>query len=200
MIVERLFKNMQTVWHKYFKRRIDRRTISQIIKAAAISPFRKSLPQLNKEIARSRRFQHPLAIVSIGLNGNIAQEGLDSSPNSSFPHNEMDIEQSGFLNHIGFMLCGPIFRDALREIDITAYDWVRNQFVIALPETTKLQAMQTITRLKQIVEENVANHFVVGVAEFPQDGLIISELLDSAMRSSGKEPPAEAKAASHQEL
>ena len=191
---------MQTVWRKYFKRKIDRRTISQLIKAAAISPFRKSLPHLNKEIARSRRFQHPLAIISIGLNGNIVPKGLDPDHDSSLLHSEMDIQQNGFWNHIGFILCGPIFRDALREIDITAYDWVRNQFVIALPETTKLQAMQTITRLKQIVEENVANHFVVGVAEFPQDGLIISELLDSAMRASVKEPTAEAKAASHQEL
>ena len=176
----------RTLLIKYLNRKTDRQTLSNIAEAAAIPAYRHLLPRLNKEISRHRRFKRPLTVIAIGPNGNSSSQpnkALIDTPDFDGPSSS---NNSGKLTQIEFILCGPIFRDAIREIDITAYDGANNKFVIALPETTKQQAMQTVIRLKNMVGEKVAEHLSVGVAEFPEDGLIIYDLLNEAIQSPRK--------------
>jgi hypothetical protein len=164
----------------------DRRTIKEIANAVAIPSYRRSLPQFKREIARSRRSQNPLAIIAIGPNGyppqplNQGLKKISSDKKTATPY------QHGRLTKLEFVLCGPVFRDCTREIDITTYDGVNNQFIIALPETNKYQALQMVLRLKKILGEQVAGQLAVGIAEFPADGLYIDELFLSAINAAGE--------------
>jgi hypothetical protein len=75
-----------------------------------------------------------------------------------------------------FFLCGKVIRDALRDIDITSYAAVNNQFIIVLPESTKSEAEDALRRIKRLAGRG-ANQFLAEVAEFPNDGLILDDLV-----------------------
>ena len=175
--------SLRSLLIKFLSPKTDRRTLSDIVEAAAIPAYRHLLPRLNKEIARSRRFEHPLTVLAIGANSNSSSHVDNALNGMAVLDGEIYSNNSKRLTQIDFFLCGAVFRDAVREIDITAYDGANNQFVIALPETPKPQAIQMANRLKNMVGEQMAHHLSVGIAEFPTDGLIISDLLDVAMRS-----------------
>lgn len=164
-------------WLQYRNRAVSRRTINSVLEAAAIPAYRQSLPQLRKEVSRARRLQRPLTIVVIQLNGAFSQ-GHKGSINVG------SVDQSNQLNElqlVEFVLCGSIFRDALRETDITTYDGVKKQFVISLPESTKNDATQSVERLRGLVSKSIADGLSVGIVEFPEDGLIIEDLISRAM-------------------
>ncbi|MFQ6112846.1 MAG: hypothetical protein ACE5NG_02025, partial [bacterium] len=82
-----------------------------------------------------------------------------------------------------FSLVGSILRESLRESDIATYDVTNNQYIVLLPESNKLQAMQTVMRLKKLLFKRTAGHLVAGIAEFPTEGLIIEDLVHSAMEA-----------------
>ena len=88
------------------------------------------------------------------------------------------------MTQLDFIFCGPVFRDALREMDFITFDGVNNQFVIILPETNSHQAVLTVQRLTQILGKKLAVQLSFGIAEFPADGLNINDLLSVAMTSS----------------
>ena len=175
--------SLRSLLINYLSLKTDRRTLSEIVEAAAIPAYRHLLPRLNKEIARSRRFKHPLTVIAIGTNNNGSSHV--NKPLNGMPvlNGEVYANNPEQLTQLGFFLCGTVFRDAVREIDITSYDGAHNQFVIALPETPKPKAIQMVNRLTYMVGEQIADHLSVGIAEFPTDGLIISDLLEVAMNS-----------------
>lgn len=173
---------MTTFWRMNLIRTMDRRVIPDLIRAAAIPSYRQSISLLNKEIARGRRFQRPLIIANVRLNGH-PRDGLDGGIQ---PATSNSGERPRTMTKVEFALCGPVFRDALREIDVITYDHGQNQFVIALPETSKDQAVQAIRRLKKIIGETTFNRLAVGIAEFPTDGLSIETLVEYATKSAGE--------------
>ena len=163
-------------WLRYRSRAVGRQTINSILEAAAIPAYRQSLPELRKELSRVRRLQRPLAIVVMQLNGVFSRRHEGSI-------NEPPVDQSNHLDElqlVEFVLCGSIFRDALRETDITTYDGVKKKFVIVLPESTKKDAIQSVKRLKDVISKAIADHLSVGIVEFPEDGLIIEDLINRA--------------------
>ena len=173
---------MRNFWRRNHIRKVDRRAIAYITKALAIPAYRQSLALLNKEIARGRRFQRPLIIASVRLNGDSRKEREEPAGGMPPGKNDDKDETLSSINKIEFALCGPVFRDCLRDTDITTYDYAQNQFVIVLPETSKSQAIQTFTRLKRTIGETVSNRLAVGFAEFPTDGLNIEDLLEYARK------------------
>ena len=175
--------SLRSLLIKYLSLKTDRRTLAEIVEAAAIPAYRHLLPRLNREIARSRRFKHPMAVLAIGTNNHSSSHVNKALNGMPVLNGEIYANDPKQLTQLGFFLCGTVFRDAVREIDITAYDGANNQFVIALPETSKSQAIQMAQRLTNMIGDQIAHHLSVGVAEFPSDGLIISDLLDVAMRS-----------------
>ncbi|MDH3691644.1 MAG: hypothetical protein OEU36_19550 [Gammaproteobacteria bacterium] len=91
------------------------------------------------------------------------------------------------LDTIRFWLSGCALRDALREIDVAAYDGANNQFVVALPESTEKQALLAVNRLNDIIGDRIATQLYIGVAEFPEDGLIMEDLIKHAMDPTNRE-------------
>ena len=134
-----------------------------IAQAAAINSYRKSLPELQREVARARRSERPLSVVVV----------------RPLRHNGSDDNQ---LSRIEFLLCGRIFRDAVRELDFTTYDGARDQFIIVLPESTESQTRHAIERLSGLVGKAV-DHLSFSAATFPEDGLTVEDLVVRAKAS-----------------
>jgi len=163
---------------------VSRQTIYSILEAAAIPAYRQSLPQLRKEISRARRYQRPLAIVVIQINPTFSREHKGRVNEDSVVH----ANQARELQPLEFVLCGSIFRDALRDSDITTYDGVKKQFVIFLPECTQKDTMHIVERLRNVVGKNIADNLSTGIVEFPDDGLIIEDLVNRAMERLNRQP------------
>ena len=109
------------LWLQLRASTVSRQTIYSILEAAAIPAYRQSLPQLRKEISRARRYERPLAIAVIKINATFSRKHK-ITVNEEYV---VQPNQPGELQPLEFVLCGSIFRDALRETDITAYDGVK---------------------------------------------------------------------------
>lgn len=163
----------------YVKKHKSRRIISTMLEVMSIPAYRNSLPLFDKEIARARRFNHPLTIAVIKP---------AAAPAAGKVHHldpVLHTAKVGRGHLFPVMLLGPNVRDALRETDLISYDSARNHYVIVLPESTKRQAAQIITRITDIAERAGIGSLHVGMAEFPADGLILEDLLAQAVSSSG---------------
>lgn len=173
------------IWIRYYRWKRNFQTASSIMEAAAIQPFRQSVPLINKEISRVRRYQRALAVMVLRrkmLPEAKAQNGaLHTKPQTN---GRLSAEQNP-LPHMEFLLCGAIFRDALRETDIITYDGGKNQFILIMPETTRLEALQTVERLNKILSGKLYKDMEVGIAEFPEEGFIISDLVENAVANIG---------------
>ena len=168
-----LFIILLVAWLKYRSHRADMRAISSILEAAAIPAYSHSLPQLRNELSRARRYKRPLSIIVIRPNGAF------TSTAETLHEDFNDSSQLKRLSLIEFLLCGPILRDAVREIDITTYDGENNQFIVALPETSESQA--AVNRFRNIVGKTIASQMVFGIAEFPSTGLTMEDLVNHGM-------------------
>jgi len=138
----------------------------------AILPYRSSLPQLASELARARRYQYPLTMVIIRLD----QDRIAEKGNGLF---SMKKTESGFINLLLSFL-GSLLRSSLRDIDIVSFDVTNSQYVVLLPETTMAKADRPVSRLNEMSLKQTGISLVVGMAEFPVDGLIIEDLVSSA--------------------
>ncbi|MDQ2695518.1 MAG: hypothetical protein M3Z21_09130 [Pseudomonadota bacterium] len=178
----------------YARKHKSRRIISTMLEAMSIPAYRNSLPLFVKEIARARRFNHPLTVAVI-------KPAAQPTPgNVHHLDPVLHAVTVGRGHHFPSMLLGPGVRDALRETDLISYDVARNHYVIVLPESTKKQAAQIITRITDIAGRAGIGSLHVGMAEFPADGLILEDLLSQAVGNStgggvGSVSPGEGKSA-----
>lgn len=162
----------------YVRKYKSRRVISTMLEAMSIPAYRNSLPLFIKEIARARRFNHPLTVAVIKP----AAQPTPRNVLSLAPGLHAVKVARG--NLFPSMLLGPSVRDALRETDLISYDGARNYYVIILPESTKRQASQIIARITTIAEHAGVGSLHMGMAEFPADGLILEDLLSQAVSTS----------------
>jgi len=149
-----------------------------ILDLAAIPPLRQALPDLILEVARARRLSHTLALVIVRAEfvfGNIKQteQGvsyLRKSPAALAKDRQLDLQQ--------FSDCSRAFRDLLREVDCVAFDSVQDQFIVILPGSTRTQAIETINRICKQLGPDIANRLIIGIAEYPNDGLFLEDLIE----------------------
>jgi len=172
------------LWLQRRSSAVSRETIYSILEAAAIPAYRQALPQLKKEISRARRYQRPLSIVVIRIRPTSSREhkggaNEDSVVQANEPHELQPLE---------FVLCGSIFRDALRESDITTYDGGKKQFVMSLCECRTKDTTQIVERLINVVGKTIGDNVSIGSVEFPDDGLIIEDLVNRAMERLNRQP------------
>lgn len=141
------------------------------------------MPRIKSEFNRVRRFQRKLAVVAIGMNSINSNENTRRSGQVSTEKRKQVkvLNQPKQISIEEFGLCGIIFYDSLREIDIISYDAINNQFLIFLPETDKQNASIMVDRIKKNIRESINNKLSIGIAEFPIDGLTIDELVHSSM-------------------
>lgn len=169
-----LFMTLVYLWQKRRSKNHSRHIRSAILDAASIPSFHDSIGHLNKELSRARRSHRPLSIIVIeyhpSVSGSYISRQSDDSESLKF------ISNRGETDLTEFFLCGKVIRDALRDIDITSYAAVNNQFIIVLPESTKSEAEDALRRIKRLAGRG-ANQFRAEVAEFPNDGLILDDLV-----------------------
>ena len=148
----------------------------------AVPTYRRTLPQFTNELARVRRYNRPLTLVVLRIE---SDQLLLDLKRSLMP--ETGDGGVGSYNNIMqtiqlvFSLVGSILRESLRESDIATYDVAHNQYIILLPESDLKQATQTVRRLKKLLFKRTAGHLVAGIASFPEDGLIIEDLVNKAV-------------------
>jgi len=135
-----------------------------------VPSYREVLSQLQKELSRARRSKRRLSVVVIRM----ATRFRDTKTFTD--------EHLQGVSH-EFLLCGPIFSRALRDIDTVVYDVKNKQYVIVLPETTKTLAIQPIRRLNGMLSEGVASRLVIALSEFPCDGFCLEDLLSAGQRN-----------------
>ena len=169
--------SLMYLWQKRRNMKPSRYIEPALLDAASIPPFHKSIEHLNKELSRARRSHSPLSIIVI------EHHPTESSSNSSRLSDNSDslsiIIPSREGDLTDFLLCGKVIRDALRDIDIVSYAAVDNLFIIVLPESTKSEAEDALRRIKGIVGME-ADQWLAEVAEFPNDGLILDDLVAHA--------------------
>lgn len=134
--------------------------------------YRTGLPEFAKEISRARRYRRTLSVLVVKLEHVI--QVLPGGPAVTGLDEVQDVKTA--LVRLAYML-----RDNVREIDITAYDLTHDQFVLMLPETNRVQALETHRRLEDVILRQTGARVRCGVAEFQSDGLIVEDLVQSAM-------------------
>ena len=114
--------------------------------------------QINKEIERTNRYEHPLSLLMLDLDN-------FKKYNDTFGHIAGDevLEKAG-----------GILRDSLRKTD-TAYRYGGEEFVILLPETKGEEALHFAERIRQAFEsqdlttpekQNILVTVSIGVAQY----------------------------------
>ncbi len=171
------FISLVYLWQMGRNKKPSRYIESAFLGAASIPSFRNSIGHLNKELSRARRSHSPLSIIVIEHHP--TESGSYISRQSDNPESLRFISRRGETDITDFLLCGKVIREALRDIDITSYAAVNNQFIIVLPESTKSEAEDALLRIKRMIGKS-ANQFLAEVAEFPNDGLILDDLVAHA--------------------
>ncbi len=129
--------------------------------------YRRSLQRLSMELARMRRYERSLAVVTIRLEGQTAES---LAADGRRPRE----------THFTFWHIGTLLRELLRDCDSVTSDPAEESFVIVLPEANRAQALQAANRLRAAIAATTHERLRVGIAEFPSDGLIIEELVRAA--------------------
>ncbi|GAB4340023.1 MAG: hypothetical protein Kow0037_25590 [Calditrichia bacterium] len=164
----------------YRQQKKQNELVVMFLSSASITSFRLALPQIKKEIYRVRRYKRPLSVVVIRSRDNLEtnhsrQIGLKRSNGHTQRHSD-----SESISLFEFLLCGPIFRDCIRESDIICFDGDKNHFILVLPESDKDRALKTIQRIQNRLVHRIAGMFSFGVAEYKHDGLLIEDLIEHA--------------------
>jgi hypothetical protein len=174
------------LWIKQRNLKNGIRAIASIIDAAGIPTYRNSLSLLRREISRVRRYQHTLSVVVIRTYSDLPEISNNDMEDISMNENGKVENASKQFTQIEYLLCGRILRDSLREVDLIVYDGAKNQFIIFLPESNRMEAEKTVYRLSQILGKRISDILYYGISEFPTDGLIEEDLIERAVESATK--------------
>lgn len=158
------------------------KTVMSDLQLGAVPTYRSTLKKLTNELARVRRYNRPLSMVVLRLESD--QLLIDLKRTLVAENGNGGVESYNQVMQtiqLVFSLVGSILKESLRESDIATYDVANNQYIIMLPESTREQANLTVTRLKKLLFKRTAGHLISGIAEFPTDGLIIDDLVKSAV-------------------
>jgi hypothetical protein len=168
------------------------RALAQAWQASKIQSYKHSDLTHSDELARARRYHRALSVVVVNLEGNGAHPapGIGES-NSNGNGNGSALRGRMQPPAVIFPLVGYILRDALRESDVLTSHVARNQYVLFLAESNRLQATQAVGRLTDLAYKLARVNLRVGIAEYPADGLTVEDLVFEAEASCNLRPSAE---------
>jgi len=168
------------------------RAASLVSRTAGIPPFRHSLPELARELARARRYQRPLSVLVLGLGSDQLSEHLSGLLGvGGDGEGAARLQLMAQTTQLVSLVLGPILREVLRESDIVTYGAVEDEYVIMLAESDESQARRAVRRIDELFHKRTFAHLRAGVAEFPADGLTLQDLVASARISSRREAAGE---------
>lgn len=125
---------------------------------------------INSELFRARRFDRPVAFILIDLT---ALEKLLGGKRMTL--------ESVFQKHYAQTRIAQIVEATLYQTDIVT--WHGENLFICLPETTYQEALRTAQELDKLIALRLDLKLPMGVAAFPENGLIYSDLVAAAVRN-----------------
>ena len=156
-------------------------------RAAGVPTFRRSLPDLARELARARRYGRPLSVVVLSLgNGHLAEEVRRVNGNNG--DSTADVKLLTRTSQVASIVFGWVLQEALRESDTLSYFAADNRYVILMTESTHEQAHKAMERLSALYYQRTLDHLRAGIAQFPGDGLTLEDLVVSAQKAWHEKP------------
>jgi hypothetical protein len=123
------------------------------------------------EITRSRRYHHPLSLLTIKLGKPTGKEGW----------RELETLASDMYERFAIAKVSQILSDLARSTDIILYDR-DGQFVLLCPETNLNNISVLAERMEAAVEESINAKIDWGTAAFPDEALTFEDLLQTAQK------------------
>jgi hypothetical protein len=165
-----------------------------ILSAMSLPSYRQVLPRFQLELERVRRFERPLSILVVRMDGD---EPLDLrlAPRREDPQDRQARIMQTCGSRIMFAHVGLILQQCLRDMDLTSCDVAERRYIVALPECTRAEASNLVERLDMLVRRGTGLGVRVGVAEVGSDGLVVADLVRKAAERSEKSMPPELTAA-----
>ena len=171
------------LWHKKMRAPTGRRNSKEI--ATSLISFSQAQPSLELGMEHARRLEYKLAIIVI--------QELDSAESKMAAANdELNTrkENGGMETRIVDVLRNTsLLRESLRMTDIMAYDEDRQFVVIMLPGVDNAHtahATHTAQRIRMQLRLEPCHGVQIGCAEFPGDGLLLDDLITSALSRLGE--------------
>lgn len=123
------------------------------------------------EITRSRRYHHPLSLLTIKLNKPKGKEGWK----------ELESLASDMYERFAIAKMSQILSDLARSTDIILYDR-DGQFILLCPETNLNNIAVMAERMEAAVQESINAKIHWGSAAFPDEALTFDDLLQTAQK------------------
>ena len=127
---------------------------------------------INDELFRARKFERPVALLYVKL-PSIGR--LRRIYPNTFQY-QLSLEQRYYKARIARIIEGMVYR-----VDVLM--WYGDNLVIGLPETERAHVEQLATQISEIIGSTVLLQVPMGIAVFPQDGLIYSDLVAKAEKN-----------------
>lgn len=143
--------------------------------AGSLPTYHELKPLLEREIRRARRYERPLSLLMLSQDRSANHSGT-SSAHIEGPH-------PSIMQQLQFGYVGALLRDTLRETDLAGYLAETQDFVALLPEASADDAARTAGRINERLADRMAVRMRAGAAAYPDGGLTLDDLLDSARRS-----------------
>ena len=158
-----------------------------VTRATGVPTFRRSMPELMRELGRARRYGRPLSVVVLSLgNGHLTEEV--NRANGSNGNAGQDVKLLTKTSQVASVVFGWVLQEALRDSDTLTYFAPDNRYVILMTESTQEQARKAIERLSGLYYQRTLDHLRAGNAEFPGNGLTLEELVTSAQKAWHEQP------------
>lgn len=160
---------------------------SLISKVASVPSFGDAVADLNAELTRARRYEHPVSLLVMSMHNGKGREASEAGAGGSGGNGSGVLLESQ-LPHLIALLVASILNEVLRESDILTYDAIADRFVVLLPESDAEKARQAVVRLDRMMRERMLIRIRAGMAVFPEQGLTVSELLEEGETAWTRDP------------
>jgi lipopolysaccharide/colanic/teichoic acid biosynthesis glycosyltransferase/GGDEF domain-containing protein len=124
---------------------------------------------VNNELFRARKYERPVAILYLKL-PSISRMRRIHPDTLQY---QLSLEHRYYKTRIARIVESLVYR-----VDILV--WYGDNLVICLPETTVEQAQQLATQITEVISSTIILQVPIGIAGFPQDGLIYTDLVAEA--------------------
>jgi len=144
--------------------------------ARAVTALVEPAEALGDELQRARRYEHALSIVLVAARrsttgGEPYPEDVDVDLRRRFE--DRSEETVPHLAAVGL-------REVLRATDIVCYDELDGRFVLGLTESERPMARRAMARVGELFRRRLQIDLLIGVAQFPTDGLTLEDLIETA--------------------
>ena len=139
-----------------------------------VRSFKNAIKDVQVELDRSRRHDHPISIVVFEPDKSTVQQ----AHLMALAH-----VQSSIFNKLVIGKLGNILHQQIREHDSILYQEDSGRFVLICPETGVKPITFLVNRLRVAAKNSMGINFKCGTATFPDESLTLEELMITAERS-----------------